>query len=79
MEQKSSEFSKLRVYPHWVSASADNAGLWWRLGVGLGPICKRHHRPALAADADTAADADAWCGLGLRESNKSLKHELGSI
>ena len=56
MEQKSSEFSKLRVYPHWVSASADNAGLWWRLGVGLGPICKRHHRPALTADADTAAN-----------------------
>ena len=31
--------------------------------MGLGPIFKHHHRPALAADADT--DADARCGYTL--------------
>ena len=49
---------------HQASALAANAGLWWRLGMGLGLIFKRHHRPALAADAVTTADAQ--CGYTLR-------------
>ena len=30
----------LKPNPHRESAA--NAGLWWRLGMGLGPIFKRH-------------------------------------
>ena len=41
--------------------AAANAGLWRHLGMGLGPIFKHHHRPALAADAD------ARCEYALRE------------
>ena len=47
----------LRIYPHRESAAAAaavaNAGEWWRLG--MGPIFKHDHWPALAAAA-----TDAW-------------------
>ena len=41
----------LNVIEVAAAAAATNAGLWWRLGMDLGPIFKHHHRPALAPDA----------------------------
>ena len=55
-------FWGFRTYSHRAAASAANAGLWWCLGMGLGPIVKRYHSQALATDAATVADAAAWCG-----------------
>ena len=43
------------------SMAVANGGLWWCLGMGPGPIFKRHHRPALAAAADVQ------CGYTLRK------------
>ena len=48
-----------------MSASA-NTGLWWRVGMGLGLISMRHHRPALAANAK----ADARSGYTLTDTQK---------
>ena len=38
----------LKPNPDRASASAANAGLWWRLKIGPRPIPKHHYRPALA-------------------------------
>ena len=55
---------KFNLYPHQASAAAANAGPRWHLGMGLEPIFKRHHWPALVTDADTTADA--LCGYTLK-------------
>ena len=53
--------SSVKPKTHRTSAAAANAGLWWCLGMGLGLIFKRHHRLAMASDADARRGYTLTC------------------
>ena len=51
--------------------AAANAGQWWPLRMGLGPIFKHHHWPVLAAAAD-ARCVYSFKSYFLQNNNNSL-------